>query len=69
MSHTTDNPAFPIIEFLNEKIKKDEENKEHWQGNYREHMADYWRNMAVNRIAAFKEVLEFITENFNENGE
>ena len=67
MSHNTDNPAFPIIEFLNEKIKKDEENKEHWQYNYREHMADYYRRMAVNRIAAFKEVLEFITENFNDN--
>ena len=69
MSHTTDNPAFPIIEYLKEKIKKDEENKEHWQENYREHMADYYRTMAVNRIAAFKEVLEFITENFNDNGE
>lgn len=67
MQDNTDNPAFPIIEFLNEKIKKDEENKEHWQENFQQPMADYWRNMAVNRIAAFKEVLEFITENFNEN--
>ena len=68
MSHNTDNPAFPIIEYLKEKIKKDEENKEHWQDNYYlHHMADYWRNMAVNRIAAFKEVLEFINDNFNDN--
>lgn len=67
MSHTTDNPAFPIIEFLNKKIKKDEENKEHWREHYREHLADYFRNMAVHRIAAFKEVLEFINDNFNEN--
>ena len=67
MSHNTDNPAFPIIEYLNEKIKKDQENKEHWQENFQRPMADYYRTMAVNRIAAFKEVLEFITENFNEN--
>ena len=67
MSHNTDNPAFPIIEFLNEKIKEAEESREHWQGNYREHMADYYRRMAVHRIAAFKEVLEFINDNFNDN--
>lgn len=67
MSHNTDNPAFPIIEFLNEKIKEAEESKEHWEQNFQQPMADYYRKVAVNRIAAFKEVLEFITENFNNN--
>ena len=67
MPNNTDNPAFPIIEFLNEKIKEAEQSKEHWEQNYREHMADHFRNMAINRIAAFKEVLEFINENFNDN--
>ena len=68
MQDNTDNTAFPIIEFLNEKIKEAEENKEHWKENYRRHhLADYYRNMAVNQIAAFKEVLKFITENFNDN--
>ena len=67
MPHNTDNPAFPIIEFLNEKIKDAEESKEYWELNSQKPLADYWRKMAVNRIAAFKEVLEFITENFNEN--
>jgi hypothetical protein len=69
MTDNTDNPAFPIIEFLNEKIKEAEENKDHWEENHQKPMADYYRKVAVNRIAAFKEVLEFITENFNENGE
>lgn len=68
MQDNTDNPAFPIIEFLNEKIKEAEQSKEHWQDNYYlQHMADYYRTMAVNRIAAFKEVLEFINDNFNNN--
>jgi hypothetical protein len=69
MSDNTDNPAFPIIEFLNEKIKEAEESKDHWEQNYRKYMADYYRKVAVHRIAAFKEVYEFINENFNENGE
>ena len=67
MQDNTDNPAFPIIEYLNKKIKKDEDWKEYHEKHYREHMADYFRTMAVNRIAAFKEVLEFITDNFNDN--
>jgi hypothetical protein len=67
MSDNTDNPAYPIIEFLNDKIKESEENKDHWEENHQKPMANYWRNMAVHRIAAFKEVLEFITENFNDN--
>jgi hypothetical protein len=67
MSDNTDNPAYPIIEFLNEKIKKDEENIDHWDENHQKPMAYYYRKVAVNRIAAFKEVLEFITDNFNEN--
>ena len=65
MSDNTDNPAFPIIEFLNEKIKEAEESKDHWELNSQKPLADYYRKVAVNRIAAFKEVLEFITENFN----
>ena len=69
MQDNTDNPAFPIIEFLNEKIKESDKAKDHWQENYRAHMADYWLNKAVHQIAAFKEVLKFITENFNDNGE
>ena len=64
MSDNTDNPAYPIIEFLNEKIKKDEENKDHWEENFQHRMADYYRKVAVHRIAAFKEVLEFIEETF-----
>ena len=67
MTDNYDNPAYPIIEFLNEKIKKDEENKDHWELNSQKPLADYYRKVAVNRIAAFKEVLEFITDNFNEN--
>ena len=67
MSHNTDNPAFPIIEFLNKKIKENQKLKEHWEDNHQRPMAEYFRNMAVNRIAAFKEVLEFINDNFNEN--
>lgn len=67
MQDNTDNPAFPIIELLNEKIKDAEENKEYWQENFQHPMANYFREMAINRIAAFKEVLEFITENFNDN--
>lgn len=69
MSDNTDNPAFPIIEFLSKKIKESEDSKDHWELNYQKPMADYYRKVAVNRIAAFKEVYEFITENFNENGE
>ena len=67
MSHNTDNPAFPIIEFLNEKIKESDGAKTYWEENHQRPLADYYRNMAVNRIAAFKEVLKFITENFNDN--
>lgn len=67
MQVNTDNPAFPIIEFLNEKIKEAEQSKEHWELNSQKPLADYYRKVAVNRIAAFKEVLEFITENFNDN--
>ena len=67
MSDNTDNPAFPIIEFLNEKIKEAEASKNHWELNSQKPLADYYRKVAVNRIAAFKEVLEFITDNFNEN--
>ena len=67
MSDNTDNPAYPIIEFLDKQIIKYEYWKEHHEENYQKPMADYWRNMAVHRIAAFKEVLEFINENFNEN--
>ena len=64
MQDNTDNPAFPIIEFLKKKIKKDEENKDHWEENHQNLMSDFWRTMAVYRIAAFKEVLEFIEETF-----
>ena len=59
----------PIIEYLKEKIKKDEENKDHWEENHQNPMAYYYRKLAVHRIAAFKEVVEFITDNFNDNGE
>jgi hypothetical protein len=64
MSDNTDNPAFPIIEFLNEKIKEAEESKDHWELNSQKPLADYYRKVAVNRIAAFKEVFEFIEETF-----
>ena len=64
MSDNTDNPAFPIIEYLKEKIKEAEENKDHWEENHQQPMADYFRTIAVNRIAAFKEVIEFIEETF-----
>ena len=64
MQDNTDNPAYPIIEFLNDQIKNYEIRKDYWEENHQQHMADYWRNMAVNRIAAFKEVLEFIEETF-----
>lgn len=67
MSHNTDNPAFPIVEYLNEKIKEADASKDHWEENHQKPMADYYHKVAVNRIAAFKEVLEFINENFNEN--
>ena len=56
-----------IIDYLNEKIKKDERRKDFWEENYQQHMAEHYHTMAVNRIAAFKEVLEFINENFNDN--
>jgi len=67
MQDNTDNPAYPIIEFLNEKIKEAEQSKEHWEQNFQQPMADYFRNMAIHRIAAFKEVLQFINDNFNDN--
>lgn len=67
MQDNTDNPAYPIIEFLNEKIKDAEENKEHWELNYQKPLADYYRKAASQRIIAFKEVLEFINDNFNDN--
>ena len=67
MSHNTDNPAFPIIEFLNKKIKGAEETKHHWEENYQRPTAEYFRKAASHRLLAFKEVLEFITENFNDN--
>lgn len=67
MQNNTDNPAYPIIEFLNEKIKEAEQSKEHWQENFQHPMADYYLTMAIHRIAAFKEVLEFINDNFNDN--
>jgi hypothetical protein len=67
MTDNTDNPAFPIIEFLNEKIKESDGAKTYWEENHQKPMAYYFRNMAIHRIAAFKEVLEFINENFNEN--
>lgn len=67
MPHNTDNPAFPIIEFLNEKIKESDGAKTYWEENHQRPMADYYRKVAIHRIAAFKEVLEFITENFNDN--
>ena len=69
MSDNTDNPAYPIIEFLSKKIKESEESKTYWEENHQNPMADYYRKVAVHRIAAFKEVYEFINENFNENGE
>ena len=60
-----------IIDYLKEKIKAAEYSKEHWQENYRRHnMADYYLTAAVNHIAAFKEVLEFIEETYktDDNG-
>ena len=64
MSDNTDNPAFPIIEFLNEKIKESDGAKTYWEENHQKPMAYYFRNMAIHRIAAFKEVIEFIEETF-----
>lgn len=64
MSHTTDNPAFPIIEFLKENIKEAEDKKDYWEENYQRPMSLHFRTMAVHRIAAFKEVLEFIEEEY-----
>lgn len=65
MKDITDNPAFPIIEYLKEQIKKDQQNKEYWQDNYQKsNLWDIYRNISINRIAAFKEVLQFIEETF-----
>lgn len=65
MTDITDNPAFPIIEYLKEQIKKDQQNKEYWQDNYQKsNLWDIYRNISINRIAAFKEVLQFIEETF-----
>lgn len=66
----TDNPAFPIIDFLNENIKEAEDKKDYWEENYQRPMSLHFRTMAVHRIAAFKEVLEFIEEEYktDENG-
>ena len=59
-----------IIDFLNEKIKEAEESKEHWELNSQKPLADYYRKVAVNRLSAFKEVLEFIDETYktDDNG-
>lgn len=59
-----------IIDYLKEKIKEAEESKEYWELNFQKPMADYFRTMAVHRIADFKEVLEFIEETYktDENG-
>ena len=59
-----------IIDYLNEKIKEAEESKEHWELNFQKDLAGYNRKVAVYRIYAFKEVLEFIEETYktDENG-
>ena len=65
MQDNTDNPAYPIIEFLNERINKDKENKQYWEENYQKsNLWDIYRSISINRIAAFEEVLQFIEETF-----
>lgn len=64
MQDNYDNPAFPIIEYLKEQIKQEEKNKEYWAVS-ETFTAQKLHNNAVQRLVAFKEVLEFIEETFN----
>lgn len=60
-----------IIDYLNEKIKAAEDVKDYWEINYlKSNMSHYYRLQSINRIAAFKEVLEFIEEEYktDDNG-
>ena len=68
MSDNTDNPAFPIIEYLKERISDCDTWYNVWKENHQyppsiNKMATY-----RDRKNAFCEVLKFINENFNENG-
>lgn len=63
MQDPTENPAFPIIEFLNERIKRDEEIKEHWAAS-KLSIAQKLHNNAVQRLVAYIDVLDFIEETF-----
>ena len=63
MSDNTDNPAYPIIEFLNNKIEESERVKDFFLSK---NMPDSFK-MVSHHIDAYKRVLQFITENFNEN--
>jgi len=57
------NPAFPIIRFLNEQIKREEQDKEFWALS-KTIGAQKLHTLAVQRLVAFKEVLEFVEETF-----
>jgi hypothetical protein len=63
MTDNTDNPAFPIIEFLNNKIEENEKLKDFFLDK---NMPDSFK-MSQQYIQAFKQVLRFINENFNDN--
>jgi hypothetical protein len=63
MSDNTDNPAYPIIEFLNNKIEENEKLKDFFLDK---NMPDSFK-MSQQYIQAFNQVLRFINENFNEN--
>ena len=63
MTDNYDNPAFPIIEYLQEQIKKEEQDKEYWALSSTS-AAQKLHISAVHRLGAFYEVLEFIEETF-----
>ena len=63
MQDNTNNPKLLIIDFLNEQIKKEEQDKEYWALSSTS-AAQKLRISAVHRLGAFYEVLEFIEENF-----
>ena len=64
MQDNTDNPAFPIIEYLNKQIKQEEYNRDWWALKLPTFTAQKLHSNAVQRIVAYKDVLEFIEETF-----
>ena len=63
MTDNYDNPAFPIIQYLQEQIKEEEQDIVFWAAS-KLPTAQKLHNNAVQRLAAYKDVLEFIEETF-----